>query len=159
MNVEQLMCETVHTCSPSSTLGEAARIMWEADCGCVPVIDENARLCGIITDRDVCMATYMTGNPPHEIFVRDAMHKQVLVCRLGDKIADAEAIMRMGQVRRLPVLDPAGRLAGLLSLNDIAVEAGRSPKSPSNGVRLDEVGLTLSAVSYHRNSGRTNAGP
>jgi CBS domain-containing protein len=85
------------------------------------------------------------------------MQRKVLVCRVGDTLSDAEAIMRMGQVRRLPVTDSAGRLVGILSLNDIAVEAGRHPMTPSNGVRLDEVGLTLSAVSYHRNSSHPHA--
>jgi CBS domain-containing protein len=66
MNVEQLMTSTVRTCCPNDPLSDAARVMWEADCGCVPVTEEcygSAKVVGVITDRDICMAAFTQGFP------------------------------------------------------------------------------------------------
>jgi len=66
----------------------------------------------MITDRDVCMAAYTTGRPLTALHVYDAMSRELHTCEPGDSVADAEAIMRENQVRRLPVVDDAGNLAG-----------------------------------------------
>jgi predicted transcriptional regulator len=125
--------------------------MWEMDCGCVPVIEENGRVAGILTDRDICMSTYFQAKRPQDILVRDVMSRQVLACRPEDKLGDVVKTMRRAQVRRLPVTDAAGVLLGILSLNDIAIEAERGKNDRTRAdVRLDEVGLTLSAVGQHR---------
>jgi len=60
MNVEQIMTKDVATCGPDDTLNEAARIMWERDCGFVPIAesDPTRRVVGIVTDRDLSMAAY-----------------------------------------------------------------------------------------------------
>ncbi len=148
--VQALMCKDVRSCLPGHTLTDAARIMCGADCGCVPVVDENGRICGILTDRDICMAAYLRARPPQEIRVEEVMARQVLVCRPGEHLAAAEATMRRAQVRRLPVVDAEGSLVGILSLNDIATEAERSRRGRWPEVTLDEVGLTLSAVGHRR---------
>ncbi len=150
MMVSELMQKRVMTCLPDHELALAAQIMWENDCGCVPVVDEANLVVGMVTDRDICMAAYLNGRSPQEMEVREAMSMQVLSCRPEDWIADAESIMRREQVRRLPVTDRAGRLVGLLSLNDIAMEAERERESRMKKVTLEEVGLTLSAVSHPR---------
>ena len=150
MLVSELMQKRVMTCSRDHGLALAAQIMWENDCGCVPVVDEANVVVGMVTDRDICMAAYLNGRSLQEIEVREAMSMQVLSCRPEDWIADAESIMRREQVRRLPVTDGNSRLVGLLSLNDIAMEAERERESRLKKVTLEEVGLTLSAVSHPR---------
>jgi CBS domain-containing protein len=150
MNVEQLMTKVVWTCTAGDSLREAARIMWERDCGCVPVVesDGSGRVVGIVTDRDICMAAYLEGRPLDDLLVGDAMARVLRTCRPGDSLGEAEGLMRAAHVRRLPVVDDAGHLLGVLSLADIARAAGLAAE---RGVRrldlaLDGVGHTLSHV-------------
>jgi CBS domain-containing protein len=146
MNVERLMCKTVKSCSIDQTLADAASIMWEADCGCVPVLDANHGVLGMITDRDICMAAFLNGRPLQDLHVKDVMSRQVLSVRPEDSISSAEILMRRAQIRRLPVVNHTGRLVGILSLNDIALEAEREQGARSPDLGLNDVALTLSAV-------------
>jgi CBS domain-containing protein len=61
MEVGQLMTRNPRVCSIDGTLEQAAAIMWESDCGCVPLVDSEGKVTGMITDRDVCMAAYTQG--------------------------------------------------------------------------------------------------
>lgn len=150
MNVEQLMTKTVWTCTPADSLREAARIMWERDCGCVPVVaaDGVGRVVGMITDRDVCMAAYLEGRPLDGLRVEDAMARVLRTCRPGDSLSEAEGLMRAAHVRRLPVVDDSGHLMGVLSLADIARAAARLADTGARrlDLALEEVGETLSYV-------------
>ena len=150
MNVESLMRADVRACTPDQTLAAAADVMWRYDCGCVPVVDERGRVVGMVTDRDVCMAALHTRSALHDLRVRDSMSRQVLACRRDDAIGDAARMMRCAQVRRLPVTDDDGRLVGIVSLNDIAMQAERDQRVRRPDVSLADVGLTLSAVGHHR---------
>lgn len=147
MNVEALMIRDVKTCGLGDTLHQAAQIMWEQDCGCVPVTDEKSRVLAMLTDRDVCMAAYFQDRPLGTLRVSDAMSNQIYACAPGDSIQDAERVMRERQVRRLPVTDPEGRLLGILSLNDIARAAGRGRETKKKQtVKTAEVGETLAGI-------------
>lgn len=150
MKVEKLMSTNIKTCSPHQTLADAAEIMWKHDCGCVPVVDANGRVAGMLTDRDICMSAYLKGTLLHTIPIQEAMSQHVLSCRPNDSIETAEALMRRAQVRRLPVSDASGRLLGVLSLNDIAIAAEREQKTRTPEIHLKDVALTLSAVSKQR---------
>src|SRR5580704_12306786 len=121
MNVEKLMSTDVKSCMPDHTLACAARIMWEGDCGCVPVVDTGGRVVGMITDRDICMATYLNSRSPHDLRISDFMSQSVLSCHPHDRVTDATAAMRRAQVRRLPVTDSDGAIVGILSLTDVAI--------------------------------------
>ena len=61
LKVKELMTLDVSCCHPGDTLERAAELMWQHDCGCVPVVDEGSHVVGMITDRDVCMAAYTRG--------------------------------------------------------------------------------------------------
>jgi CBS domain-containing protein len=150
MNVEKLMSTDVKTCMADHTLACAARIMWEGDCGCVPVVDAGGRVVGMITDRDICMATYLNGRSPHELLIGDFMSQSVLSCHPRDRVTDATAAMRRAQVRRLPVTDSDDVLVGILSLTDVAIDADRSQNVFGTGSTPDDVGKTLGAVGKPR---------
>lgn len=139
MKVAELMTSEVYCCGPGDGLNVPARAMWELDCGCVPVVDEERRLVGMITDRDVCMAAYTQGRPLSEIAVDSAMARVVHTCSPKDALTTAEKIMAESQVRRLPVVDTDGTLMGILSMRDIA---RRSPKL--NASRLGRLVVELS---------------
>lgn len=122
------MSQPPFACRVDDTLNTAAHLMWEHDCGVMPVMGNDDRIVGIVTDRDICMAAYTQGRPLHAIPVHAAMAKEVSTCRPDDSVEDAEHLMGEKQIRRLPVLDNAGQLVGMLSLGDIAREFGASRK-------------------------------
>jgi CBS domain-containing protein len=113
MRVEQLMTRDVKVCRADDMLSRAAQLMWEYDCGCLPVISTNGdgKLRGIITDRDIAMAAYIQGWPLSAIAVSSVISREVVACHVDDGISKAEALMRDHRVRRLPVLDRDQRLA------------------------------------------------
>lgn len=123
MKVEKLMMTAVRTCHPDDLASVAAQRMWEGDCGTVPVVDDASRVVGMITDRDLCMASYLEGKPLHDIAVNRAMSQEVWACRPEDDLSTAEKVMRKHRVRRLPVTDGEGLLRGILSLSDLSREA------------------------------------
>ena len=147
MVVKELMSEHVHTCAPEDSLQRAAEIMWNRDCGTVPVIDIDRRVVGIITDRDVCMHAMMSGRRLQDCTVADAMSSDVFTCGASDSLDAAQALMRRQRVRRLPVIDSAQHLIGILSLNDLALHVGRDARE--SGVPPEALAATLTGVSVH----------
>jgi len=152
MKVERLMNRDVATCRPNDVGDCAAKIMWERDCGFVPVVDERFRVLGVVTDRDLCMAAYTQGMSLSELRVHSAMSQEVFSCRPDDDLATAEKAMREHQVRRLPVADETGRLKGILSLSDITREAAKEAKAQSKNVEVSysEVVETLADINIPR---------
>ena len=147
MRVKDLMTSPAMTCRADARLNDVARVMWECDCGSVPIVDQDGRLKGILTDRDVCMAAYTQGKPLQEIPVDTAMTEQVLVCHVDDSLETAEQLMREGQVRRIPVIDNDGRPRGILSMNDVTRAAAEERRATIDR----EVVQTLAAVGEPRN--------
>jgi CBS domain-containing protein len=120
--------------------------MWDHDVGVIPVIDADGVLIGIVTDRDICMAAYTTGRPLHAISVSDTMATNVQACHEGDTLESAGRTMSKSQVRRLPVIDEVGKPIGVLSLNDLALNAATSR---SNGAAT-HVAQTLAEIGKPR---------
>jgi len=123
MNIQDIMSSPALTCGASDSLNDAARVMWEHDCGVVPVVNDEGRLVGIITDRDICMAAYTHGGAIGSIPISDAMAKQVYWCHADQSLEAAERLMKDKQIRRIPIVDKEHRPVGMVSLNDIARRA------------------------------------
>ena len=123
MKVKDVMTTNVRTCFMSDGPATAAQLMWDHDCGCVPVLNEHGRVVGMITDRDICIAAFFQGAPISGIKVSAVMSRQLFDCTSDDDLSAAERMMREKKVRRLPVLNEEGRLVGLLSLSDLARRA------------------------------------
>ena len=158
MKVERLMKTDVAACHSDDTGNCAARIMWERDCGFVPVVDELSRVIGVVTDRDLCMAAYTQGKPLQEIPLHSVMSREVFSCQPGDDLSKAETAMRKHQVRRLPVTDPEGQLKGILSLSDITREAAQEAKVQPRKVEVSysEVAQTLADINIPRRQRQTS---
>lgn len=148
MHIKDAMTHPVVTCPVDSTGDMPARLMWEFDCGVIPLVDEDGRLAGMVTDRDLCMAAYTQNKPLSEIQVSSAMAKDVVRCHHDDSIETVESLMRDHQIRRVPVVDTDGRPVGLFAMNDLARLASRAKKS---GVDR-EVVRTLAAVCRPRHA-------
>jgi len=151
MKIWELMEREVASCAPTDSLNVAARIMWERDCGCVPVVDRNNTVVGIVTDRDICMGAYTQGRSLHLIQVQDVMAKPVVSCELEDDLATVEKLMRDNKIRRVPVCDANRKLVGVVPLRDIAVESERERRAGKDRlIRSTEVAEILGAVSQPR---------
>lgn len=129
--------------------------MWEEPCGAVPVVDDQRRPIGFLTDRDVCMAAYTQGRPLKEIRAEKAMSHKVVSCTTEDELGSAAQLMRQHRTRRLPVVNRDGALVGLLSLDDLACEAARSLRGGVN----DELRSLVLEVHLSINRGRVRLNP
>lgn len=118
MRVDHLMVRTVWTCGPDDALNTPAQIMWEHGVGCV-VVREQGRTVGLITDRDVCLASSDERRILWSVPVRERMARDPSVIRADASAEAAEQVMRERRLKRLPVEDETGALVGLLSLNDL----------------------------------------
>ena len=146
MKIENLMTRRVAACGQEDNLDQAARLMWENDCGCVPVTDRENRVVGMLTDRDVCMAAWTRHARLDEIPAREIMSREVVAVTADEPVAKAENLMKQRQVRRLPVVDRQRRLVGIVSLNDLARRCA-APGVPHKEVPLPlDVAETLAAV-------------
>ena len=142
------MSREVITCTPDMELARVGWLMWEGDCGSLPVIREG-KIAGMITDRDLCMAAAMKPRPCTEIRVAEAMSAgDVAVVRDDGSLEDALALMAERRVRRLPVLNAAGDLVGILSLNDAVRAAGKFGGEAR--VTCDQILAVLKAVAEPR---------
>ncbi len=122
MKVSEAMTRTVRIASPDQSIREVARIMAEVDTGVLPV-GENDRLVGMITDRDIAIRAVAEGKGP-DTPIREVMTQDVKYCYEDDDTEDVARNMADIQVRRLPVLTRDKRLVGIVSLGDLAREAG-----------------------------------
>ncbi len=122
MRIENIMKRDVTVCAENDNLNTAARLIWDKDCGCLPVIsaDGNGAIVGMLSDRDICVAAYTQGKTLAEIPVTVAMANSVLSCKASDDLALAEAMMREARIHRIPVVDRDGKVVGIVSLSDIA---------------------------------------
>lgn len=147
MRIENLMSQPVHTCNQSCTLNEAAQLLWEHDCGAIPIVDDHDQLVGMLTDRDICMAAYTKGKPLKDIQIGEAMSKKVYSCQQSERIEDAEQTMSDNKVRRIPVVDDEQRPIAIISLTDIArsAAAANSKHGKSNGLER-HLAATLAAI-------------
>lgn len=129
MQLKDVMTHPVVTCPADAMADAPARLMWEFDCGFVPLVDNEGRLAGVITDRDITMAALTQGKPVAEILARSAMAADVVMCHPEDSVETAERLMREAEVRRIPIVDRDRRPVGVFAVNDLARLAGRAHKA------------------------------
>ena len=147
MKVADLMTRDARACTIHDSLNAAARIMWDHDCGCAPVVDGHGRLAGIVTDRDICMAAYTQGLPLEAIPVERVMSARVISCARSDDLETAHRLMRTHEIHRIPVADSHGRLVGILSLSDLVNHGSAASAAPSEAT---EIAATISAIRRRR---------
>jgi CBS domain-containing protein len=122
-------------CSPEDTAAKAAQIMWERDCGAVPVVARDGALVGIVTDRDICIATYTRGLAPRDISVESVMARDLVSAAPADSLGHVAHLMAERRVRRIPIVE-GGKLVGVIALADLARYA--------RGLSKQDVAIALS---------------
>jgi CBS domain-containing protein len=144
MKIKDIMTPEPATCFPATNLAAAAALMLDADCGILPVVDEQGKLVGIVTDRDMYIALATRNALASQVAVGEVARTTVHTCSPDDDVQTALATMKQHRVRRLPVAGFGGTVAGIVSMNDILLAAG-----PRKAVRSDEVVDTFQAICAH----------
>lgn len=133
MKVSEVMTAQVVTAKPTTSIKDVARTMSEIDSGVIPIA-EGGKVLGLVTDRDIVVRVVAEGGSLDSP-VSEIMSDDVQSCGAEDNLADATAKMGTHQVRRLVVYNDAGRLAGILSLGDVALDYG----AKAVGKTLEEI--------------------
>jgi CBS domain-containing protein len=122
VKARELMTADPACCTPDQPIRDAARLMRECDCGCIPVVKEHTdkQLIGVITDRDIACRATAEGRGP-DTPVREVMSLGPRCCHPDDSVDMVEEIMADVQVRRVPVVDDRGRCVGMISQADLAL--------------------------------------
>jgi CBS domain-containing protein len=126
--------------------------MWEHNCGALPVTTEEEKLVGIVTDRDICIALGTKNARASDLCVYDLAKNRALTCSPSDDVHTALQMMREGKVRRLPVADEQGRVAGVISRDDLVLNAKPDGKLGS-AIAYGDAVTTLQAI-YTRDESR-----
>ena len=140
MKIREIMTNELVTVRPSDSISRAARLMRDADIGDVLVTGEDGRLLGILTDRDITVRAVARELDVSQAPVGDFMSSSLFTATPDADVEDGAHIMAQQQVRRLPIVE-GGRLVGIVSLGDIAVDmeaAGIEAKSPA-GEALEDI--------------------
>lgn len=144
MKVKEIMTTDVKTCTPDTTVAEAAHLMWDGYCGILPVLDDGA-LVGVVTDRDMYIALATQNARAAQVRVGAVATTTLATCAPEDDVRAALATMKQARVRRLPVVGFGNTVVGILSMNDILRAASQGKKGLTNGEILE----TLQAICAH----------
>ena len=122
MNVREIMTKDPACCSPETNLQEVAQMMVEHDCGCIPIVQDNAPV-GMITDRDICCRVVAEGRNPLDLTAEDAMTPSVVSVTPETSLDECCKVMEDNQIRRVAVVDENGACCGIVAQADIAIAA------------------------------------
>lgn len=149
MKVKEVMAPDAKAIWLTESLTDAARLMWENDCGVLPIIKDGRKVVGMITDRDICMAMAMRDQRPSGVSVEEVMSGEVYAVNPEDEIDQALQAMQEHKIRRLPVVNAEGELEGILSMNDIVLKADASAETAGDGIAYGDVVKTYRAICEH----------
>jgi CBS domain-containing protein len=146
MQIKQIMTADIATGRPDTNLAVVAKLMWDCDCGFVPIVDSAGKVAGVITDRDICIASATRRLLPEQITAAEAMRRPPIhTVQPEDTPEKALATMKQFHVRRLPVIAADGTLKGVISMNDLVL-ASQQKEGPVPA----EITTTLAAICAHR---------
>jgi CBS domain-containing protein len=150
MKVREVMTTNAKVCTPTDNLSAAAGLMWENDCGMLPVVAEGEKVVGLITDRDICMAANINNRNLWNIAVEDVISGKLFACKPEDDIHTALKTMQENKIRRLPVVGADGTLEGILSMNDIVLKAEEPKEKKASELSYADVVKTYKSICQHR---------
>ena len=143
MQIAEVMTPGPIACAPDTTVAEAARLMWEGDCGVLPVVTDRT-LYGVVTDRDLFIALATRDVRASELTVGSVARTNPYTCSPRDDVHQAMGKMKAHRVRRLPVVDADGTLVGIVSMNDLVLAI--APETRLGTQVVD----TLQTISEHQ---------
>lgn len=154
MRARDIMTRDPECCRRDQTARDAATVMRDRDCGCVPIVDGAGKVIGIVTDRDLAVRATASGKDS-TTKLNDLMTAVASCCGPDDDLRDVEQKMAELQVRRIPIVDAGGLCVGIISQADIARAAATDSE-----VTEREVALVVERISQPPGQGRarTDAG-
>jgi signal-transduction protein with cAMP-binding, CBS, and nucleotidyltransferase domain len=123
MKVQDVMMGTPAVCGTETNLGAAVELLWNRNCGMLPIVDAQQKVVGVVTDRDLCVALGTRNRLPGDIKVGEIASGAVYSCRPGNDIHEALETMARQKVRRLVVVNEQGAPEGILSMDDVVLHA------------------------------------
>ena len=138
----EVMTKDPASCAPTDTVIQAAQLMKQHDVGSVPVVESDKRLVGIVTDRDLVVKVLAAGRGVEQATVKEAMTPNPASCREDDDLEQAMKLMKERQVRRMPIVDGAGKLAGIIAQADVATRVNKDAKTGELVEAISESGTT-----------------
>jgi CBS domain-containing protein len=150
MKAREVMTGTPYYCQPETNLGSATELMWNANCGFLPVETADGKVIGVVTDRDICIALGTRGRSSGDVTVAEVMSSKLCSCAPDDDIHVALQTLRDGRVRRLPVIGPDGSLIGVISIDDILLRAEPASLGKEPELSSDEVVRTFQAITQRQ---------
>jgi CBS domain-containing protein len=148
MKVKEVMTVDPTAILITDSLATAAKSMWQNDCGILPIMKNDGKVVGVITDRDVCMATAMRDRPQSGISAEEVMTGTVYSVIPDDDVHKALELMQEHKVRRLPVINAKGELKGMLSMNDLVLKAEET-NGKKQKLTFHDVVKTYRAICEH----------
>lgn len=123
MKVKDAMTCTAVSCAPATNLAATVELFWKRNCGMLPVVNENGKVIGVLTDRDVSVALGTRNRLASEITAGEVATMEPMICGAEDDVHEAMQTMAKAKVRRLVVVNKEGLLQGILSMDDLVAQA------------------------------------
>ena len=150
MKVKDIMMGAPYYCQLQTNLGSATELMWNANCGFLPVESSDGKVIGVITDRDICIALGTRNRPAGEVTAAEVLTGKLYSCSPDDDIHMALQTLKEAKVRRLPVVSQDGTLVGVLSMDDILQRAEPHSLGKEPELSNDEVIRTFRSITQRR---------
>lgn len=150
MKVKEVMMGTPYYCQRETNLGSATELMWNGNCGFLPVEAPDGKVIGVITDRDICVALGTRSRLPGDVTAGEVMSGNLYSCAADDDIHMALQAMKEGKVRRLPVIAQDGHLVGVISMDDILLRTEPTSLGKQPELSSDEVVRTYRAITQRQ---------
>ncbi len=149
MYARDIMTPEVAFCHPETNLASAAGLMWEHNCGALPVVDHHMHVTGMITDRDICIALATRNRLASEVTVGEVAADYALSCNPEENIHGVLSTMRDHKIRRVPVVNPDGSLAGIISIDDLVLQASSRKGPNKSAITYTDVVETQKSIAGH----------
>jgi len=146
MKVRDAMMGSPVSCTSGTNLGAAVEMLWERNCGILPIVDTDSKVVGVITDRDLCVALGTRNRLAGQVTVGEVASGEVHSCRAADDIHTALQTMADHRVRRLPVVNDEGVLEGILSMDNVVLHAESASSGRGADLSNDDVVKTLRQI-------------
>jgi CBS domain-containing protein len=146
MKVKDVMMGTPACCTAETNLGVAVEILWNRNCGILPIVNAEQKVVGVVTDRDICIALGTRNRLAGEIAVGQVTSGKVFACKPEDDVRAALTTMAQAKVRRLPVTNADGKLEGILSMDDVVAHSETRIPGKTSELSHDDVVDTLKRV-------------
>lgn len=137
MKVKDCMCNNVYFLKPDNTIKDCAKLMCDNHIGCVPICDNSHNIVGVVTDRDVILRSIANDKNATTTPISEIMTCKVCCCDEDCDVAEAERLMGEYQIRRLPVIDRANKIIGIITLGDLA---------KNTNINDEKIGETLNNI-------------